>query len=551
MSAFLLSEAAGLGAAFGTLACFFLATVFFAAFNLTKKYDDDVYMSARNSQSALALTLSYFASGAGAWILFAVPEATILGGPIALLGYCLACVLPLFIMAWMGPRLRAKLPRGITFFEYVQGRYGPLVNAYVVLSSLFYMFLFLSAEFTSVGQSVDLLCGTIPTGTLQGPGLATVVGTSLVTLFYTSYGGLPISLMTDRVQGVGMIITCVLVTIAGCVMALFPAPSADTGVNNTAFDQMTTAHANWEMATSFGVGQTQGNAWSMAIVLVIAVTCANMLHTGYHQRIWAAQNDVAVRQGLFAAAAITVPFMLLFGFMGMVAFARYGFSLLGPPYLAFLSAFWLIQELSAGWQVLGVVLAVSMVASSCDTLQTGITALLHPVTDALLAKLGFPAGRSAKASLLLNFAVTAVINIPAIVMSTQNVSVLTLFVLADLLCATCIVPVVLGLWDRIHPHAALAGCAAGLLVVLITFGVGVDSEPGNFVVLVQPGGIYATTSLVAFILTPVCSGIATLLANIPFFLRGYTFEGYPEPPPATASSTDVNMTVKEPATSVA
>ena len=55
---------------------------------------------------------------------------------------------------------------------------------------------------------------------------------------------------------------------------------------------------------------------------------------------------------------------------------------------------------------------------------------------------------------------------------------------------------------------------------------GVDGDLGNFETLVQPGGLYATTSFVAFILTPVCSGVATLLVNIPFFMKGYRFEGF-------------------------
>ena len=128
----------------------------------------------------------------------------------------IACIVPLVLIGWITPKLRAKVPTGITFFEYVQVRYGTYVNVYVTLTSLFYMFLFLSAEFTAVGQAVDLLSGTVPSGDLQGPGLAVVIGTSLLTMLYTSYGGLPISLATDKVQGVGMILIATLVTIAAC-----------------------------------------------------------------------------------------------------------------------------------------------------------------------------------------------------------------------------------------------------------------------------------------------------------------------------------------------
>ena len=161
------------------------------------------YMSARNSQGAFSLIMSFFASGAGAWVLFTVPEAAILGGPIAVLGYAISCIMPLLIFACVGPTLRRLLPHGITFFEFVQARYGTLVNTYVTLIAAFYMFLYLAAEFTSVGDCVALLSDT--TNATVAPTLAPIIGTSIVTLLYTTLGGMPVSLLTDRVQGVGVV----------------------------------------------------------------------------------------------------------------------------------------------------------------------------------------------------------------------------------------------------------------------------------------------------------------------------------------------------------
>ena len=63
----------------------------------------------------------------------------------------------------------------------------------------------------------------------------------------------PHSLLTDQVQGVGMLIAVVLVAVAACSAALFPAAAADTGVDNTALSQLTTAHNNWNTVTSYGI----------------------------------------------------------------------------------------------------------------------------------------------------------------------------------------------------------------------------------------------------------------------------------------------------------
>ena len=86
------------------------------------------YMSARNTQGTLSLIMSFFASGAGAWVLFTVSESAILGGPIAVIGYALSCIFPLIIFACVGPKLRNLVPNGITLFEFVQARYGTVVN---------------------------------------------------------------------------------------------------------------------------------------------------------------------------------------------------------------------------------------------------------------------------------------------------------------------------------------------------------------------------------------------------------------------------------------
>eukprot|EP00418_Pyrodinium_bahamense_P000442 CAMPEP_0179011288 /NCGR_PEP_ID=MMETSP0796-20121207/585_1 /TAXON_ID=73915 /ORGANISM="Pyrodinium bahamense, Strain pbaha01" /LENGTH=209 /DNA_ID=CAMNT_0020706659 /DNA_START=274 /DNA_END=899 /DNA_ORIENTATION=+ len=205
--------------------------------SLYKDQDSEAYLMARNSQSTLALSLSFFASGAGAWVLFTVPEAAILGGPVAVAGYTISCMLPLAIFGLIGPYFRRELPKACTFFDYLQARYGFFVNAYCTLVSLFYMFLYLSAELTSVGSCIVSL------SELKDP-LGPVFATSLVTLAYTSVGGMPVSLLTDKVQGVGVFFFTILVCAAGFGFYTLPtSPDANPEVV-----------ANWKMVTTWGLG---------------------------------------------------------------------------------------------------------------------------------------------------------------------------------------------------------------------------------------------------------------------------------------------------------
>jgi len=518
-----LSQSGAMVAVFGTLIFFFVATVTIGRKGLIKKYDHDDYMAARNTQGWMSLTLSFFVSGAGAWVFFTVPEAAILGGPTALVGYTLSCIIPLLIFRVTAPHLRNVLPKGITYFEYIQARYGTLVNVYATSVSIFYMFLYLTAEFTSVGSCVQLLSKT------SSP-LAPIVGTSLVTLLYTIMGGLPVSLITDRVQGVGVAIFTVVVAIAAFEFWELPEKDGAPAVWD-----------NWELVTKWGVGGDAETAFKMFFVLILAVTSAQLMHSGFQQRIWAAADNDEIKKGLVGACVVTVVFMIMFGVLGFFAFAQFGYALFAPNYIAFLSSFLLVQGMPVGWQILAIILAVMMVASSADTLQTGITGLLSPIIDKVLKLTkGYEPGSAPKTSLLINFLIAVLaINVPAVVLACEGISVLSLFVMADLLCATCIVPILLGLSPRIHPIAALAGCLTGLAVACIIYGAGVNDEDGNFKMLTRAGGLYSDTAFYAFIFTPLGSLVTTLLVNIPFAMQGYRFAGYKEAEGAAASGTSV------------
>mmetsp|Transcript_7449 Transcript_7449/g.12618 ORF Transcript_7449/g.12618 Transcript_7449/m.12618 type:complete len:569 (-) Transcript_7449:500-2206(-) len=542
MASTILELEAANGVLYGTLLFMIISTIIIGSVfhkDQLKTLTNNGYHGAHNTQGFISLSLSFFASSAGAWILYTVPEAAILGGPVAVAGYTISCLVPLLIFACVGPYMRRNVPTAYTFFDYVQGRFGTPVNIYATLISLFYMFLYLSAEFKSLGDSFCSLAeGSLerPDNCLLGP----VIGTSMATLVYTAIGGLPVSLLTDKVQGVGVFIFTILVAIATFTVYDLPDESDDPKVKD-----------NWELATSTGINDDYGESFKMAFILISAVTCANLMHAGFQQRIFAAENDRNLILGAMGGVLLTIPCMCFFGVIGFIAFANKGDTLVVPDYLAFLATFFVIHDTAVGWQVLGLILAVLMVASSADTIQTGCAALLQPITRLALGKSGLvrePSDpKNDKLVGVINFVLTAcLINIPAIILasdvnkytSKNSVSVLSLFVLADLACATCCVPLLMGLSNRIHPLAAFVGCLTGFTLAMIIYGVGVDDEndkvapwyeyQGAFSMLLKPGGLYSDTALTAFIVVPVGSGIMTLVSSIPFVLKGYRFPGFPK-----------------------
>uniref|UniRef100_A0A7R9YLB6 Sodium:solute symporter n=1 Tax=Diacronema lutheri TaxID=2081491 RepID=A0A7R9YLB6_DIALT len=476
--------AASYAIVFATLAVFGVVAVAGLKMSKLSVTDKDSYFTARNSQSTFSLAMTFFASGMGAWVLFAVAEVGTYTGSLGVAGYALSAIAPLIILDRVSPFLRRELPNGVTLHDFVALRFGKSMTALLAVISAFYMFIYLVAELTSVGGAVALITGIDP--------LAPVLGTSLITLAYSSVGGLPVSLLTDQVQGVMVIVLVVLLCIA--VFAYNPLPK-DAIIDSGAAD------------VTLGGLRT-------AVTLILAVTAANLFHSGYWQRVWAATDNRAMTRGVLIANGLQLVVMVLFGVIGMMAVAVYGSALFSPEYVAFLAAFFFIAELPVGWQVIAVIATVCMVASSADTLQNGLAALF---------------AASPRVSVRSAMALTVLLNVPAIILATLQLSVLSLFILADLLAAAVCVPIGLGLWYRTHPTAALAGSAVGLLSILVVFAVS-GALSGS--VAVGLSGIYyafdlsSPTLLVAFILAPALSGLVTVGGSL--LVPGYRFAGFPK-----------------------
>ncbi|MBS3804871.1 MAG: sodium:solute symporter [Oleiphilaceae bacterium] len=398
----------------------------------------DDYITARNSQGARALGLSFLASGMGAWILFAPPEIGALVGPVALAGYALGAALPFVVFAFCGPAIRRYLPAGRSIGEFAQAKYGNGVRRWVTLISVLYMLCFLTAELTAIGAITGLLSDL--------DGSVAVVGVALATLVYTAWGGLRASLVTDRWQAVLLIALLLVVGVAvlpslPVIPEASPLPAVPTG-----------------------------SALAVALTLVIAVTAANLFHQGYWQRLWSASDGEVLERGALLGGLVTVIVVALVGGLGIIA-AMSGTDLGSPP----IPFFALLADAPAWLSLLALVLALTLVASSVDTLQNALASLA--ITEK--AGLGLTEARW----------LIVVLMVPVVLIALQGYSVLRLFLIADLLCATAVVPVFLGLWDRMTPAAAIAGIVAGIVGAVLPGWVAGGSLADGLIVASFPGGI--------------------------------------------------------------
>jgi hypothetical protein len=224
------------------------------------------------------------------------------------------------------------------------------------------------------------------------------------------------------------------------------------------------------------------------LTLVIAVTAANLFHQGYWQRVWAARDMRALNAGALLGGLSTVAVVALVGGLGMLAAAS-GADLGQPP-----APFFALLRGAAPWLVVAtLVLAVALVASSVDTLQNGIASLL--------------VGAGASASLRGARWITVLLMVPVVAVALQGLSVLRLFLIADLLCATAVVPVLLGLWGRASPASAIAGSLAGLVGAVLPGWVAHGSLAAGLLAASFPSSV---PTLGPFLGALLCSAVVSV-----------------------------------------
>jgi Na+/proline symporter len=98
--------------------------------------------------------------------------------------------------------------------------------------------------------------------------------------------------------------------------------------------------------------------------------------------------------------------------------------------------------------------------------------------------------------------------VPVVLVSLQGLSVLRLFLIADLLCATAVVPVMLGLWQRMTPRAAVVGSVAGLVGAVLPGWISSGSVTAGLLAASFPTGI---PTLAPFLGALVASSAASIV----------------------------------------
>ena len=240
----------------------------------------DYFLAARKSAGTTAIALSFFASGMGAWVVYgttemgANPQLSWLG----VLGYSIASALPaILIGAWLGPIVLEQTDdKAFSTTDFGRQRYGRVMQVAIAGVSVFYMFIYLVAELTSISNVFALLTGDFS----KRYGVVITIVLGIFTMAYTTMAGLPASIVTDKFQGIIMAVLVIILIIA-------VPTQQENSITKSEFDLA----SNW---TSQG--------FKAMISLIIAIASAELFNQSTWQRVWAAESPAAMRNGFTIGA---------------------------------------------------------------------------------------------------------------------------------------------------------------------------------------------------------------------------------------------------------
>ena len=399
----------------------------------SKKYKGlNNYLVANRSVGTFSLTSSLVASALGTWILFGPASAATWGGIGAVIGYSLGTAFPLFAIIFIGKIFRNSYPNAKSLIEVVRLRFGKHIFKLILILSIFYMTIFLIAEVTAVSILMNYISG------IELWITALIVITS--SLFYTLYGGLRASIITDNIQFIVFIIFLLI-----SFSFLF---SFNTNEFNFEFiNKNKPKLISKDYLPNFTAGLT----------FFVAVAATNLFHQGNWQRVYAAKDNNVLKKSLLFAFLIVIPIVFLMGFTGLVSVSKNSNVI---PDLAFFSI--LLEEEVLTLSIIIIFLAISLTMSSIDTLINAISSLV--IVD------GKKFFRHNHNYLKISKQIIIALSVIAFFVASKGLSILYLFLLADLLCCAAVLSVFYSFYSKsFSEKTAYISIIVGLIGGLLLF----------------------------------------------------------------------------------
>ena len=414
----------------------FISLIFvFLGIYHSKKYQGlKNYLTANRNIELFSLTTSLTASALGAWILFGPVAAATWGGIGAIIGYSLGTAFPMFILIFLGKKIRDEFPRGSSLIEFMRKKFRKSLFKLILLMTVFYMFIFLCAEVTAVAVLINYISGT--------EFWITALIVLLSTLAYTLYGGLKASIFTDNLQ---MVVIGILLLFSFIYL------------NSTVGSQFSfefVRERNPQLLSSLYIPN-----YTAGLTFFIAVAATNLFHQGNWQRVYSAKNFETLKKSLIISFFVIIPIVFYMGFTGMVSFSQ------NPnvrPDLGFFSL--LLKEQSTFISFIVIILGLALTISTVDTLINAISSLI--IVD---GKATFNFKKKTNYSRVSKYLILF-LSLISFIVASKGFDILYLFLLADLFCCSFVLTIFLSFYDRnINEKTAYIAILIGLLGGFLMF----------------------------------------------------------------------------------
>ena len=414
------------------------------------------YLTANRNIGLFPLSTSLVASALGSWVLFGPASAATWGGIGAVIGYALGTAFPMIFLISLGKKIRNEFPKGSTLIGFLRKRFGKSIFKLVLLMTMFYMFVFLCAEVTAVAILINYISGI----ELWITALIILIST----LTYTLYGGLRVSIFTDAIQ---MVVILILFLISVAYLISFTGDQF-----SFSFIKEKNPHL---LSGNYIPNYTAGGTF------FIAVAATNLFHQGNWQRVYAAKNNNVLKKSLIFAFIVIIPIVLFIGFSGLVAVS------VDPnviPDLGFFSL--LLKDQTEFLSMIIVILGLSLTISTVDTLVNAISSLI--VVD---GKATFNLSNKIDYLKFSKYFIVG-LSIVAFIIASKGFSVLYLFLLADLFCCAFVLTVFYSFYNKkLNEKNAYISIIIGLVGGILLFPAP-DFSKSLLVGIILPAEIFPT-----------------------------------------------------------
>ncbi|GFR42610.1 hypothetical protein Agub_g3541 [Astrephomene gubernaculifera] len=341
-------------------------------------------------------------------------------------------------------------PDVCTMPDFVGKRFGPVARTLVTIITLFNMSIAMLAEYITIGLLFKLFVGSVD--------YPIVIVVGILTMLYTAYGGVYISIITDQAQGI-LTALFILVLVIYTAVTFRPDSLPKPLPNDTTYE------TGWPLgANKFG--------YSAIFSMPCSLMASTVFSEAMWQKVWASTSRRAVVFGGGVGAALITVAVFLFGFGGWLA-AWAGYVTWDTDSNLYLfqvfasardddNAFGASVQVRSWVGVISLILAATMNESAIDSLQNGIASVL--------AQHFFKRQHTA-----FPRAIVLLVNIPLIVISLQGYRILSLFLMTNMLTTCCFLLVALGLSERLKRFFTESALVFGFAVSMLTvtaYGIG-------------------------------------------------------------------------------